>query len=271
MRKTSAKQVLAFGVFLLSPFLALPQAYLGQLQKDKQVQSVAAIRLSHSQKEVETGLKAYLSARGYRSSSTHGYIVFRGVALNSASPDAKDLYFMLETPSRKEKDLTLLSLLPVQKDQPANRPAAADSVSLDPARIFLDSLAPFIGATSINMQVSMQEDQLHDAKRKMDKLRNDQSSLQKRLRDLQSDLAQNQSAQSTASTDLNNNLNSDSDTKKKYQKRLNNLIDKQESLEKKIRQAQTDLSGNSTDQQRQQTQIDQLQQTLDALKARQAH
>jgi len=175
---------------------------------------------------------------------------------------------MLETPSRREKDLTLLSLLPVQKDQPVTRAAAADSISLDPARIFLDSLAPFIAATSINLQVATQEDLLHDAKHKMDKLRDDQSSLQKRLRDLQSDLAQNQSAQTTATTDLNNNLNSDSDTKKNYQKRLNNLIDKQESLEKKIRQTQTDLSGNSTDQQRQQTQIDQLQQTLDALKAR---
>jgi chromosome segregation ATPase len=168
----------------------------------------------------------------------------------------------------RARDLTLLTLVPAKKNQDISTGAFVDSSKLDAARVFLDSLAGFVSTYSNGVQIDNQQEVLRKAQKKMGQLKNDSVDYETRLRDLQSDLAQNKADQVKASADLQNYIGADSDKKQKYQRRLNKLLDKQASLEKKIRNTQSDLAETRSDLIRQQTLIDQSQTTLEAFKQR---
>ncbi len=242
------------------------QAYIGQVEKRNISQAAAAIRLPFNEASVTAALKAYLSGKGYKSSDLRGWILYRGVPLDSTSKDGNDLYFTTETADRKAKDLTVLSVVPAGKNQVIGNTAFVDSSRLDQAKTFLDSLAPFIQAYGTGVQIGNREDALKKAQKKMNDLVNDQEDLLKRLRHLQTDLDQNKTDQIKAAANLQSSINADDGSKIKNQKQVNKLIDEQGSLEKKIRKIQAELDDNKTDQQRQQAEITRQQQGLDAVK-----
>jgi len=244
------------------------QAYIGQVDYKKTMQPAASIRLPYNTGSVDGALKDYMLTRGYKKSESGGLLLFRGVPLDSMDTDGSDLYFMSASVSRKEKDITVLNLLPVKKNQDLMVRTLADSMRLDKARLFLDSLAIFTDAYNTRLQVGDHQEMLKKAQKKMNDLLTDQSDLQNKLRKFQTDLDQNKSAQTKAVADLQANLNADDDTKKKSQKKVSKLIDEQGSLEKKIRNTQLDLDQNKVAQGKQQTELDKQQQGLDAVKAR---
>ncbi len=254
-------------MFYISGLFA--QAYVGQLDKGKSPQAAAAIRLSFNSDQVESGLKAYLGGKGYNSTSTHGYILYRGVQLDSTDKEGSDLYFVTSPADRKVKDLTILSVVPAKKNQDIGSGSFVDSSRLDVARVFLDNLAPYVQAYGTGVQIGDRQEALKKAQKKMNDLLNDQEDLNKRLRGLQTDLDQNKVDQAKAASDLQQNINGDDDIKKRSQKRVNKLIDDQGSLEKKIRRTQTNLDDNKADQQKQQVVVEQQQQGLEAMKAKQ--
>jgi len=245
------------------------QAYVGQVEKRNVSQAAAAIRLPFGEGAVEDALKAYFSGKGYKASDARGWILYRGVPLDSLDKDGSDLYFVTDMPDRKIKDLTVLSVVPAKKTQGIGNGSFVDSSRLDQARVFLDNLAPFVQNYGTGVQVSTREDALKKSQKKMNDLLSEQEDLNKRLRRLQSDLDQNKADQIKAGADLQSSINANDENKQKNQKRVSKLIDEQGSLEKKIRKTQAELDDNKTDQQRQQTAIAQQQQGLDAVKQKQ--
>ena len=245
------------------------QAYIGPVEKDKTLQTGASIRLSYASDQVADALKSYLAGKGFKPSSSRGYIVYRAVPLGADDKDGSDLYFTSATPDRKQKDMTILSMVPARRNQDISVGVFTDSTKLDAAKNFLDSLAPFVNTYGLGMMVNNQQTVLTKAQKKMSDLRDDSTDLQKKLRDLQSDLTRNKSDQVKAAADLQIYIGADNDTKAKYQKRVNKLIDKQGSLEKKIRKTQNDIADNKSDMDKQQAIVLQQQQGLDAAKARQ--
>jgi hypothetical protein len=243
------------------------QSYIGE--QGKPPQTVAAIRLPYTSDQIENALKAYLSGKGYTSSHSRGYIVYRGVPLGADDKDGADLYFSTSTADRRQKDLTVLSMAPAKKNQDIGNGSFTDSTKLEAARIFLDSLAPFVASFSTGIQVNNQQEALQKTQKRMTDLLNDSTDLARRLRDLQSELTQNKADQVQAAADLQTYIGADNDTKTKYQKRVNKLIDRQGTLEKKIRRTQDDIAGNNSDLVKQRTAVVQQQQGLDAVRARQ--
>ncbi len=249
---------------------AFAQAYVGQIEYRNARQPAATIRLPYNAGSVEDGLKEYMTAKGFKKSTTSGLIVFRGVPLDNSDTAGSDLYFSTDPAGRKEKDMTLLNLLAVQKNQDLLVRTQGDSDRIDKARLFLDSLAIFMDVYNTRLQLNSRQEGLNKAQQKMNALINDSTDLDKKLRRLQSDLAGNQADQVKAAAELQTNINADEDTKKKSQKKLNRLIDDQGSLEKKIRKTQADMEENKTSRKEQQDEIDKDQQGLAAVKARQA-
>ena len=254
-------------VILLVQTAGFSQAYVTQTGKGKSLQPAAAVRLAFNTDIVEDALKAYLSKKGYSSSHARGYILSRAVPLGDG--DGNDLYFSTSTPDRKVKDNTELVLIPAKKNADIGNGAFVDSSKLTQASAFLDEFTPFVKAYGINTQLTTQQDGLLKAQKKMTNLRNDSSDLEKRLRNLQSDLTENKSDQVKAASDLQTYVGNDNDKKFKYQKKLNNLLDKQGSLEKKIRNTESDLAEKKSDMVKQQDAVDQMQHALDATKERQ--
>jgi hypothetical protein len=247
------------------------QAYISETAMRNTKQAAAAIRLPYGTDPVEDALKQYMMTRGFKSTGSGGFLLFRSIPMDGADTALSDLYFKTDVASRKEKDMTVLSLIPVRKNQDLMARTLADSSRLEKARLFLDSLAPFVTTYNTGLQLSSQQEILGKARKKMNDLKSDQGDLDKRIRNLQSDLDQNQKDQVKTAADLHASVNADDDTKRKYQKRLNKLLDEEASLQKKLRRSQLDLEQNKNDQEKQLTEVNKQQLGLESVKARQDH
>jgi hypothetical protein len=134
------------------------QAYVGQIEYKKTQAPAATIRLPYSAGSVEDGLKEYMTTKGYKKSSVSGLIVFRGVPLDASDTGGSDLYFSTTAASRKEKDMTLLNLLAVKRNQDLLVRTQGDSDRIDKARLFLDSLAIFMDVYNTRLQVNNRQE-----------------------------------------------------------------------------------------------------------------
>lgn len=258
---------LCLGIF--SAVAVSGQSYEGTIDYQKTRQGVAMIQLPHSRENVEDALTAYMAKRGAKSSSVKGFTVFRSVQLNDSDSSLSDLYFTTASKNRQEKDITVLTLLPLKKNEDLLTRTPGANTLLTAARAFLDSLAPTIHTHSLNVQANDQAGLLKKAQKKMDGLMNDQTDLQKKIRRLEADLDDNKQQQVKQAADLQTNINADDDSKKKNQRKIRKLLDDEGDTEKKLRRAKSDLDQNATDQRQQQAEVDKQQQILDGIKARQ--
>jgi hypothetical protein len=262
------KSLFFLGVCISCTTRLFAQAYIGETELRKTKQAAAAIRLPYDNDPVEDGLKQYMMTKGFKSTGISGFVLFRSVPLDGTDTTLNDLYFKADLASRKEKDMTVLSLIPAKRNQDFMARTLSDSGMLEKARLFLDSLAPFMAAYNTRLQLSSQQEILGKAQKKMNSLRSDSSDLQKKIRNLQSDLDQNQKDQVKAAADLQTSINADDDTKKKYQKRVNKYLDEEASLQKKLRRAKQDLEDNRNEMEKQQGEINKQQQGLNAVRTR---
>src|SRR6186713_321328 len=131
--------LICLGIFHVGSIRA--QSYEGKIDYQKTQQAAAMIQLPHSRDNVEDALKEYMAKKGTKSSDVKGFIVFRSVHLNNADTTLSDLYFMTGSKNRKEKDITVLSLLPAPKNHDIATLLSGDNSRIAAARTFLDSLA----------------------------------------------------------------------------------------------------------------------------------
>lgn len=248
---------------------ARSQAFPTRIDFQKTQQSGAAIQLPYASGTVEDAVKDYMTKKGYKSSSTKGFIVFRSVPLDSADVDLSDLYFTIERKSRKESDVSVITLLPAKKNEDLLTRSQADSTRIDRARSFLDNMAPQVEAYQVQLQINSQADVVKKTEKKMNSLMSDQNDLNKKLRRLQADSTQNKKDQIKAAAELQANVNTDDDTKKKNHKKLDKLLDQEGDLAKKLRNTLSDLDQNKRDLATQQQELDKQRLALDAIKARQ--
>lgn len=253
--------------FRLTTF-SQPQAYEGKLEYQKTLQQVAIIEVPYKDGIVEDAIKDYMVKKGFKSSSSKGFDVFRSAKLDDADADPSDLYFKIER-KRKDKDFTVISLLATKANQDIlTRPAADSTGQIYKAKSFLNGLVPYIDAHNTDVQVSAQQDVLKKAQKKLNGLVNDQSDIEKKIRKLQADQDQNKTDIIKHTQDIQNTVTADADVKNKMQKKMNKLLDQQDDLRKKLRKAQADLDENKMDQENQQKEVDKQQQVLDAIKAK---
>jgi len=245
------------------------QAYIGDPGIRNLKQPAAIIRLPYDDNSIEDALRQYMMTQGYKSTGSGGFILYRSSPLVTTAPILSDLYFKTSS-DKSAKDVTLLNLIPLPVNQDIKADGPVDSARLDKARVLLDSIGPFITAYHMRLQINSQQKELTKALKKMNDLRSDSADLQKKIRDLQVDLAENKTDQVKAAADLNTSVNADDNTKGKYQKRVNKLFDKQASIEKKLRRAQQDLEDNKHDISRQQEELNKQQQGMNALNSRYA-
>lgn len=246
------------------------QAFTTKTEYQKAQLSAAGIQLPYASGTVEDAVREYMAKRGYKGADSKGFTIFRGARLDSSDTDLSDLYFNINYKSRKEKDITLITLLPAKKNEDILARSGTDSTAMiEKARSFLNNLAPYIEAYHVQLEVNSQTVVLQKAQKKMNNLLSDQNDLNKKFRRLQNDSAQNKKDQVKAAADIQANLNADDKTRQKSQKKMRNLLDDEGDLAKKLRNTQADLDQNKRDQETQQQEIDKQKQALDAVKARQ--
>ncbi len=264
------KIVLAFLVILLVRMAvqAQPQAYDAKIDYQKTRQNAVAIELPFNQEVVGDAIKDYMGGKGHKGSSFRGFTVYRGVKLGDSDGDTKDLHFRIDRKTRRDKSASTVYLLVANpSEDPATRQVAGDDAPTDKARAFLNAMVPAVEAHDLEVQIKTQEEIVKKALKKSNGLADDQTDLEKKIRNTQADLDQNKKDQLKQSRDAQSISHNDDEAMKKANKKMNRLVDDQGDLLKKLRKYETALDQNKLDQAAQQKELDKQQQILDSMKS----
>jgi exonuclease VII small subunit len=227
----------------------------------KMARPAAKMELAYPKSQVEDGLANYMGKRGYKPASASGMTVYRRVTLDSI---LADLYFDFDKQGKGEGQTTTMTLVTTKANQPLDSLKANDKAMLEAARKFLTGLLGPIAEYEHGVKVTAQTEVLQDARKKLDKLIEQQNSLQKKIRDAQADLADNKTEQAQAQLSKDN---PDAKTAEKARDRLQKLLSKQSKLEDSIKQYELDLAKNQSDQEVQKAEVKKQEDALAALQA----
>lgn len=75
------------------------------------MQPAVEIEIPFEEKTVMKSLVEKMEKKGYKGKENKGYMVFKGVTMSELGSGTYDLYFKAERKSRKEKDVTILTML----------------------------------------------------------------------------------------------------------------------------------------------------------------
>lgn len=179
--------VLAFCSFSLISF-AQPRP----TQVDYQKISRPAIQYDFpfAAKTIENALDDYFSKKGYKSSNSKGFTVYRAVRINDLGPDSYDMFFTVEKKGKKDKDNSTVTMMissgnDTFNDQDKDKNLYNNSIS------FLDSLKAYIAAYDLNQQIIAQEEEVKSAEKKSKKLIDEGKELESKKLKLEDDIADN--------------------------------------------------------------------------------
>jgi hypothetical protein len=252
---------------LLSPVITA-QSYKSSLSFQKSQYPVAAIQVPYEEDVVTDAVKEYMSRKGYKDAHYKDFIVYRSVPLNDASASTIDAYFNINQKSHAEKDITIVSLLPVRKGEtlvPANE---EDSSFIRLAVTYLDSMRFNILSYSLKQQIAAQQKIVDKIKSKMVDLKNDSGDIAKKIRSYDSDLQQNRKDQDKLNREISKMSVGDEAGLAKAHKKMDKLMDDQTDYEKKLRNYKADLEKNTENRSTEQSIFETANGQLESLRKR---
>lgn len=234
----------------------------------KTQQAATVLELPYAPDLVEDLIKDYMGKKGYKGSGSRGYTVYRNVRLADDAKDINDLHVRVERKSRNEKGVSVVTVLTVAPNEDPAKRLVKDTLAVEKTQGFLDRMVPALAAGELEDRIRTQGKDTKKAESKLTDLRDDQVSLERKIRDAQNDLEKNRADQLKETQQMQETVNSDDpNATKKSHKRMDKLLSGQASLQKKLAKYQADLEQNKKDQEAQEAQTDQQQKKLDTLKA----
>jgi hypothetical protein len=143
-----------------------------------------------SAKTVENAIEDSFLKLGYKSSSSKGFTVFKGVHLKELGPDPLDLYFMVDKKSKRDKENSIVTMM-ISKGFDAFINDSSDAVTFGNAKNYLDSLRNTVASYDLEQQISAQEDEVKKADKKNSNLSDEGKDLEKKKRKLENDIKDN--------------------------------------------------------------------------------
>ena len=244
------------------------QSYKSSLTFQKNLYPVAAIQVPYEEDVVADAVKEYMTGKGFKDAHLKDFIIFRSVPLDYNSAVYSDAYFNITRKSHSEKDITIVSLLPVKKGEtllPAN---TEDSSFIRISMAYLDSMRYNILCYSLKQQILAQQKLVDKIKSKMLDLKNDSGDFAKKIRGYESDLQQNKKDQEKQTREISRMSTGDEASLAKAHKKMDKLLDNQTDYEKKLRNYKADLEKNTEDHATEQSIFETANGQLEALKKR---
>ena len=251
-----------------TPPAALPggQAYESQVSYQKTRQQAALIDLPYAPDIVESSVKDYMGRMGWRGSGSRGYTVFRNVRIADTAKDLCDLHIRVDR-KNKDRNAAVITALVVPAGQDPATITARDPHAIDNGKAFLEKMAPAITAGDLEARIKAQETTTKKAQGKLTDLRDDQVSLEKKIKNTQADLDQNKTDQLSETKTMQSGVNGNNDEAvKKSHKKMDKLISNQNNLQEKLQKYQASLEQNKKDQFLQEATSRQQQTALDSLR-----
>ena len=197
------KAILFFSILLISVF-SYGQAQESTVEYQRKMQPAAIIELPYPPSVVDAAMNDYLSKKGKsRSNDIKGFSTFRNTQPVAGDSVNADLYFKTERKSRREKDVTVISLL-VMPAQVQTNAGNLHFMNMDGAKHYLNDLATAIDAYNLELTIKDQNDAIIKAEAKYKSLIDEGEDLEKKRSAIDKKIADNKNDQQQQLKDIEN-------------------------------------------------------------------
>jgi uncharacterized coiled-coil protein SlyX len=146
--------------------------------------------LPYPEKTVINAIQDTLEKLGYKGKESKGFLVFRGVQMSALGNDNYDLYFSTDRKSRREKDISELTIM-VSRGADNFVTEANDPGIIKNMRSYLDNINPTVAHYDLEQQIAEQEDVVRKAEKRAANLSDDADDLQKKMKKVEEQIADN--------------------------------------------------------------------------------
>ncbi|MGZ3911194.1 MAG: hypothetical protein ACXVBR_13975, partial [Flavisolibacter sp.] len=202
-------------------FLVLPaysQSTTASISYNKTSQPGLMLELPYNQDVSEGFIVTNLKKTGYepetkgslfwKNNKINGFYTFKGVSLPGADQPV-DLYFKVD---KKKKDQSVIYMLVSKGGENFINQDSSENL-YTAGKNFLDGFLEQSAVYKLDLDIRNQQNSVNNAQKKLDRLRDDEKSLNKKLEQLQSDLKKNQQDQEKQQQALENEQKKLSDLK----------------------------------------------------------
>ncbi|MEO6490513.1 MAG: hypothetical protein ABIO04_11275 [Ferruginibacter sp.] len=179
------------------------QAIEGTVEYQKIQQPAAVLELAYNPDIVEGAMNDYLSKKGRsKANDIKGFTTYRNTQPSQNDNLNADLYFKVERKSRKEKEVSTISLLlyPVNKTESAN--GQENHFTMEQAKEFLNQLVPVIDAYNLELLIKEQNAAVSKAESKYKDLVSDGAGLEKDKSKIEQKILDNKQDQNKQSLEV---------------------------------------------------------------------
>jgi len=174
------KKIIGFFFVLLVSLASYGQAQEGSVEYQKKFQPAAVIELPYPYAVVNGAMNDYLSKKGKsKGNDLKGFTTYRNTQPVSNDSSNADLYFKTERKSKKEKEITVVSLLLMPPDAP-DITSNLHYLSMEEGKSYLNGLATAIEAYDVELSIKTQNDELIKAEAKYKSLASEAEDLEKK-------------------------------------------------------------------------------------------
>ena len=182
-------------IYFLIPVLLINITVLSQSRyvfidfKDGQKPAIVN-EFSYPENTVSKAIRDKMEKMGYKGKDSKGYTIYKSVLIPEIGAATYDVYFKVDRKSRKEKDMSAVTML-ISNGNENYITEAEDTQTINNAKSFLDNLIPNVQAFDLEQQIKAQEDVVNKADKKYRSLLNDADDLQKRKRKIEQQIEDN--------------------------------------------------------------------------------
>ncbi|MBL0356150.1 MAG: hypothetical protein IPP72_04355 [Chitinophagaceae bacterium] len=184
------KKLFLLATILFSAACSFAQARLATADYNKTMQPAVEIEIPFTEKTVMKTIVDNIEKRGYRGKENKGYMVFKGVMMSELGSGTYDLYFKTDRKSRKEKDITILTMM-VSSGFEKFIGDTTDSRVIENAKTFLNNQTAAVIAYDLELQVKEQEEITAKSDKKYNNLVEDGQDLLKKKEKLEKEIVEN--------------------------------------------------------------------------------
>jgi hypothetical protein len=183
------KILLSAAVFLIT-FTAFSQARTATAEINKVMQPAIETEIPFEEKTVLKSLNEKMEKRGYKGKDNKGYTIYKGVSMAELGSGSYDLYFKTDRKSRKEKDITILTML-ISSGNEKFVGETDDATLYTNAKNFLDNHVESATAYDLELQIKEQQELSQKADKKYNNLVEDGQDLVKKKEKIEKEIVEN--------------------------------------------------------------------------------
>jgi hypothetical protein len=181
---------------------AFSQSGETRVEYQKSDKIVATIELPYSSEVVEDAIKEYMGKKGGKSDHIKSFDVYRNARLSENEPEIVDVHVKVDRKLVKDRETSVVYLLIGRPGENVGARTSDDRFKVGDAKELLNTIAPYIDAYNLEVQIKKQEEVVKKSEKRLLNLKDDQYDLEKRLKALQEKINQNKNDQMLQNEDL---------------------------------------------------------------------